>query len=472
MQCFLLVLLVLGAAVVTTGRRLTRFLRGNEAPNEANASDNEPSREIPRSGRSVGNNKRKLLVRGLSASACCSNSRASIPVRLLVELAQRRLGGGGGGGGSGGTGGAAGAPAPVVLATWVQRDGKVAAKVEMPSELAEQLMRCKDSLQLIPGIRISPWAPGRRAQQGRSRAATQQWQEGAAVVAAAAAAAVREVLHQPGHTWPPGGMPPMGYLPPPAPLGWHCGMHRPMPMPMPMWHPSMVQQAGGMEAPEHMQGAAATATAEQQAGSPRTPAAPPDEAAPVSSALAAAARFMAEVQLPRNPPTPATPSQGSTPQQDAASGTAGSAAASPAAADGHVPAFPPHKNDLSFIRTVRPGSHRQHRGVVYVLAEWYDSYVAESQLEQGTLQEYWEQQGGRPAHLPPLPGKKAAASKPAQKGKRAAAAPAARAAVAATPAAAAKAAARIALNTPACGWQRTRQATRLAAAAQTGSNQQ
>ena len=115
-------------------------------------------------------------MRGLSASAGCSNSGASIPVRLLAELAQQRQGGGGGGGGSGGTGGATGAPALLVKACWMQQDGKLAAKVEASSEMAEQLMSSRDRLHLIPGIRISSWAPGGGG-GGRQQQQQQQQQQ-------------------------------------------------------------------------------------------------------------------------------------------------------------------------------------------------------------------------------------------------------------------------------------------------------
>lgn len=503
MQCFLLVLLVLGAAVALLARRrLTRFSRGNEAPNEAIASGNGPSREPQRSGRPVDNSKRKLLVR-LSASTDSSKDDVSTAVRVLVELAQWRLAHRG----SGGDGGAArGPPAggvgqPMVQASWLQPDGRRAAKVVVPGWMAEQLASA--NVQGCLDVRIRDWAPpprrvrAQRAAAVAGRAAAQQRQVGAKMVAAAAAAAAQEVRHQLGPLPPHFGPPPWGH--PPPPMGWPGGM----PMPAP-WHGQwpaerlrqhgIMQHAGGMAALAGMGGAAAAAaaTAEarpsalpEQIGSPCTPAAPPGGPAPIDSAAAAAAAFLADLGPPSSPVVPLAPSQadplpgtvapnhGGTPQPGpTTSGTAGSAAASPAAEDGHEPAFPPHKGDLSLIRSVQPGSHRTHRGTVYVRVRWHDSYVAESQLVEGTLQEYWQQQGGRPADLPPLPGKKAAAKKPGQRGKRATAAPAAWAAVAATPAAAAKAAARVAFGTPAGGRQRTRLATQLAAAAQAGSNQQ
>jgi len=85
-------------------------------------------------------------VRGLSASSNCSNS---VLVRLMAELAQLHLassGGGSSGGDDGGSSGSAGGPQPVALASWLQHDGKLAAKVVVPWWMAEQLLNPKAGL--------------------------------------------------------------------------------------------------------------------------------------------------------------------------------------------------------------------------------------------------------------------------------------------------------------------------------------
>lgn len=355
--------------------------------------------------------------------------------------------------------------------------------------MAEQLMNHMAGLHLL-GVKCSEWAPRRQRAQPRLRPAAAaegaalQPQVAAKLTAAAVSAAVREVLHHAGPVRPPIGMLPVGYQLPRA--AWHFGMPRPpqwhlQPPAAPLWQQGPVQRAGsgttatgmaeaaaaGAAAPAAMAEAQVPGPPQQQMGSPCTPVAPLGEPAAASSPAAAAAAFLAELGAPSSPATPPTaPSQHGTPQS---SGAAQDQHGQPSPAVGQQqqqqPAgdklvFPPLRGDLSLVRQLVPGSQRQHRGIVYLVADWENSYVAESQLPPALLEQYWEQQGGRPADLPPLPGAAKRSKKAA--GKRPAAAQAARA----------TAAAAAVSRTPACGRQRTRQATRLAAAAMAGSSQQ
>lgn len=167
-------------------------------------------------------------------------------------------------------------------------------------------------------------------------------------------------------------------------------------------------------------------------------------------ASVAAAAFLAGLQQPGTPSTPAAAPQ--------------SVPSSPRSAASPEPAFPPTQEDLSLVRAVR--GHRQYRGKVYHRVSWRDSFVAEEQLTPETRAEYWEQQGGRPADLPPftpLPQR--------SKGKGGAKAQRRRQPAPAAPEPVVAAAAAAMAATPAGGRGRTRLATSRLRAQQAGSSQ-